>query len=62
MLEKHTVICHNCGEPFELRCTSKNWERGKYRKYCCTQCAADHKEIMEENKLSKKKLYVLQRK
>ena len=54
MLEKHTIICHNCGEPFELRCTSKNWERGKYRKYCCTQCAADHKEIMEENKLSKK--------
>ena len=54
MLEKHTVICDNCGNEFELRCTSKNWERGKYRKYCCTQCAQEHKEIREENKLSKR--------
>ena len=48
MLEKHIVTCHNCGAEYEVRCTSKNWERGKYRKYCCTQCAADHKEIREE--------------
>lgn len=54
MLEKHIIECHNCGVEFEVRCTSKNWERGKYRKYCCSQCAEDHKEILEENKLSKR--------
>lgn len=35
----HIIKCPRCGKDFEVVCSQRNFDRGKYKKYCCRSCA-----------------------
>ncbi len=48
-IKEHSVVCPKCGKVFKVSCSQRDFDRGKYRKYCSSFCSHSRK-VSDETK------------